>query len=67
MARIVEAGLLFPLDHDRYRFRHQALRRAALERLPVAERRALHAHAAEGQAAPSPRRAAMTFGSPSRS
>jgi DNA-binding SARP family transcriptional activator len=47
LARFVEAGLLYPTTHDRFRFRHQALHRAALERLPGAERREWHARAAE--------------------
>ncbi|PMS32245.1 transcriptional regulator [Trinickia symbiotica] len=46
-ARFVEAGLLYPLEHGAYQFRHQALHRAALERLPLDERRALHGRAAE--------------------
>lgn len=46
LALLAEAGLLYPPAHGRYRFRHQALQRAALERLPRSERRALHALAA---------------------
>ena len=47
LTRFVEAGLLFPLARGQYRFRHQALHRAALERLPAEERRVWHARAAE--------------------
>jgi len=47
LVRFVDAGLMFPPAHGRFRFRHQALHRAALERLPLDERRAWHALAAQ--------------------
>jgi DNA-binding SARP family transcriptional activator/tetratricopeptide (TPR) repeat protein len=46
LVRFVDAGLMYPPAHGRYRFRHQALHRAALERLPLKDQRTWHARAA---------------------
>lgn len=47
LARLAEDGLMQAAEHGRWRFRHQMLQHAAVERLPLAERARLHALAAQ--------------------